>query len=52
LAPRSVIVMDNASYHSRQQFKIPNTSSRKAKLLQVMEIRGLNIAEKATKTEL
>jgi hypothetical protein len=29
LPPNSVIVMDNAPYHSRQLTKIPNTSSRK-----------------------
>jgi transposase len=52
LSPRSIIVMDNASYHSRQQFKIPNTGSKKAEIIQFMEIRDLNIPEKATKTEL
>jgi transposase len=52
LTPRSLIAMDNASYHSRQTFKIPNTDSRNAEILEFMEIGGLNITEKATKTEL
>ena len=39
----SVIIMDNASYHSRQSEKIPNTNSRKGEILKWMEDKSIPI---------
>jgi transposase len=44
----SVIVMDNASYHSRQEEKIPNTNSRKPDIVAFLRKRHISIPEKIT----
>ncbi|XP_072389494.1 uncharacterized protein [Diabrotica undecimpunctata] len=48
----SVIVMDNASYHSRLYTKIPNTSSKKGDIIEFMENKGMATPSKCTKKEL
>jgi hypothetical protein len=52
LPTKSVIVLDNASYHSRQLDKVPTKSSRKTDMLDYMARKGLPIPEKATRPEL
>jgi hypothetical protein len=52
LPPKSVIVLDNASYHSRQLDKVPTKSSRKTDMVDYMARKGLPIPEKATRSEL
>ena len=52
LPPNSVIVMDNASYHSRQEVKIPNTSSKKEVILNFLKDNKIRLPEKQTKKEL
>jgi transposase len=52
LPTKSVIVVDNASYHSRQLDKVPTKSSRKTDMLDYMARKGLPIPEKATRPEL
>lgn len=42
----SVIVMDNASYHSRQINKIPNLNSKKADILYFLKEKNIAIPEK------
>lgn len=46
LQPNSVIVMDNASYHSRILNKIPNTSTKKDDILNFMRDKGITIPKK------
>lgn len=45
----SVIVMDNASYHSRQKVKIPSKATKKEDILKFMAYKNLTIPQKATK---
>ncbi|CAH1368074.1 unnamed protein product, partial [Tenebrio molitor] len=45
LPANSVIVMDNASYHSVQKFKIPNTGSRKIEIMEFLEKNDLYFEE-------
>jgi transposase len=52
LPTKSVIVLDNASYHSRQLDKVPTKSSRKTDMLDYMARKVLPISEKATRPEL
>lgn len=52
LKPSSVIVMDNASYHSRQSIKIPNASSSKEEIKNYLVCHDLYFEESYTKTEL
>ncbi|XP_063390348.1 uncharacterized protein LOC134675930 [Cydia fagiglandana] len=52
LPPNSVIVLDNASYHSRQAEKIPNTSSRKADIITFLQERNQIIPPKIKKKAL
>lgn len=52
LEPNSVIVLDNASYHSRYVEKIPNTSSRKDEIIQWLVARGVNVDQSYLKAEL
>jgi len=40
LKENSVIVMDNAPYHSVKKEKIPNTNSRKADIIKWLEEKG------------
>lgn len=49
LSSNSVIVMDNATYHSRQQNKVPNSSTKKDEILKFMESKSMEIPQKATK---
>lgn len=49
IPPNSVIVMDNASYHSRLHSKIPNSSTKKDDILKFMESKNMEIPQKATK---
>ena len=49
LSPNSVIVMDNASYHSRLHNKVPNSSTKKDEILKFMESKTIEIPQKATK---
>lgn len=49
----SVIVLDNASYHSRLLSKVPNNSTKKEDILNFMKNKNISIPEKIpTKTEL
>lgn len=50
--PNSVIVMDNASYHSRLETKIPNINTKKADMIEFMESKGMEIPEKNNKKNL
>lgn len=43
IKPNTVIVMDNASYHSRLHNKIPNTSTKKEDIIKFMESKGMEI---------
>jgi transposase len=45
----SVIVMDNASYHSKQENKIPTNSSRKSDIIEFLEKNNLSYSQKNTK---
>lgn len=42
----SVIVMDNASYHSRLLNKIPNNNTKKDDIIQFMRSKNINIPDK------
>lgn len=42
---KCVIVLDNASYHSRLQFKIPNMSYRKQDMLNFMQQHDVDIPD-------
>jgi hypothetical protein len=48
----SVIIIDNASYHSVQKFKIPNTGSREIEIMEFWEKNYLYFEENYTKKEL
>lgn len=48
----SVIVMDNASYHSRQLEKIPRKGTRKAEIIDFLVKRGISYPEKSTVKQL
>ena len=52
LEPNSIIVMDNASYHSRYLQKIPTKSSNKQVMKDWLTSHGLHYPEKALKREL
>lgn len=52
LPTHSVIVMDNASYHSRQVTKIPNSQSSKADLQNFLHENNLYFHENYSKMEL
>lgn len=52
LKPFSVIVMDNASYHSRQRYKIPNSTSSKAEIQDFLIKQDLYFEETYNKIEL
>lgn len=52
IPPNSVIIMDNASYHSRQKTKIPNTGTKKQDIIKFMENKEMEIPPKTTKTAL
>lgn len=46
IPPNSVIVMDNASYHSRILNKIPNNNTKKEDILKFMRSKNMEIPEK------
>ena len=52
LEPNSVIVMDNASYHSRKLELIPTISSRKAEIQNWLVVHGNGFSERTLKSEL
>ncbi|XP_072400682.1 uncharacterized protein [Diabrotica undecimpunctata] len=52
ITTNSVIVMDNASYHSRLYTKIPNTRSKKGDIIEFIENKGMATPSKCTKKEL
>ncbi len=52
LPPKSVIVMDNASYHSRISNKVPNNSWRKNEIIQWLENNGETIETDCLKIDL
>ena len=51
LKPNSIIVMDNASYHSRRLQKIPTKSSTKQEMKDWLTCNGMQFPEKALKCE-
>lgn len=52
LDDNAVIVMDNAPYHSVKLEKLPNTSWKKAEIIQWLENKGNEISESMVKVEL
>lgn len=52
IKPNSVIVLDNASYHSRQTKKIPTKYSNKATIQEFLEAEDLYYEEHYTKAQL
>ena len=52
IPPSSVIVMDNASYHSRKIHKPPTASDKKATIQEWLERKGITAAEHLLKAEL
>lgn len=52
LPPRSVIVMDNASYHSRQVDKPPTSNSKKEEIKLWLRGNGISFQEDMLKVEL
>ena len=52
LEPNSIIVMDNASYHSRRLQKIPTKSSTKQEMKDWLTSNGMQFPEMALKCEL
>ncbi|CAC5373445.1 unnamed protein product [Mytilus coruscus] len=54
LLPQSVIVMDNAPYHSHlvPESRVPNTGSRKPEILAWLDRSNINYPENAIKAEL
>lgn len=52
LAPHTVIVMDNASYHSRQLIKIPNSTTKKSEIIEYLYSMEIYFEENYTKKEL
>lgn len=49
IAPNSVIVMDNATYHSRQLRKIPTLGNKKQEILSFLNGEGVTTNPKETK---
>ena len=52
LPPSSIIVMDNASYHSRHIERVPTMNSRKGEMQDLLIAHGIDYPEKALKCEL
>lgn len=52
LTLKSIIVMDNASYHSRVKDKAPTIASRKAAIIQWLQEHGVLHGEDRLKVEL
>ena len=45
LPEKSVVILDNASYHCRQVDKIPNMNTRKAEMLDFMKRNSITVPE-------
>ena len=52
IPPRSVIVMDNASYHSRQLERAPTSNSHKADTIEWLDKHSVPYPDRALKREL
>ncbi|XP_054281219.1 uncharacterized protein LOC128998888 [Macrosteles quadrilineatus] len=52
LPPNSVIVMDNASYHSETLYKLPNMSWKKGEIQEWLNVNGVYFDDRDMKTEL
>ena len=52
IAPNSLIVMDNASYHSRRKEPTPTKTWMKAKLMEWLSSKGVLYPEKCLKSVL
>lgn len=52
LEPNAVVVMDNASYHSRRQEKIPVTSWKKTDIQEWLSSKQISFEAKETKVQL
>ncbi|GLV38125.1 hypothetical protein CBL_10092 [Carabus blaptoides fortunei] len=52
LPPNSVIIMDNASYHSRLSAKVPNMSAKKNDIVEYLIQNDLYFEEHYTKKQL
>jgi len=52
LPPNSVIVLDNAAYHSRQSLKIPNMGTKKSDILHFMMKKQIPIPSPVPKKEI
>ena len=52
IPPRSLIIMDNASYHSKIVNKLPNKSDRKMKITQWLEENGISHDPRTSKADL
>lgn len=52
ISARSVIIMDNASYHSRQLKRIPTSNSRKADMMEWLDKNSVSYPDRALKREL
>lgn len=52
LEPNAVVVMDNASYHSRRQEKIPVTSWKKTDIQEWLSSKQISFESKETKVQL
>lgn len=52
LKPNSVIVMDNAKYHSREEKRIPNASSRKEEIMEFLRENDTYYEDSYTKVQL
>ncbi|XP_063846183.1 uncharacterized protein LOC135092001 [Scylla paramamosain] len=52
IAPNSIIVMDNAPYHSVLQEKVPSSSRRKVELKEWLERKGVQLSDELLKAEL
>ena len=52
IPPSSIIVMDNASYHSRKMHKPPTSSSNKATMCEWLEKKGIPVPDGIRKVDL
>ncbi len=52
LPPASIVVMDNAPYHSRQIDKVPSRYDTKASMISWLQKRGIPCTMDARKTEI
>ena len=52
LPPNSVVVLDNASYHSKQEDKCPTQATKKADIQAWLKRKGVHFTEGISKAEL